>query len=584
VLRPANPYYLALEGTKPFSGGIPKIVVFFLAGISLDFMKSIKKKLASWKEGLLAGSKARKDSFKTSSDIPFSELSLPSDEPEKEYLENLGFPGEYPYTRGVHSTMYRGRLWTMRQYAGFGTAGETNKRYKLLLENGTTGLSVAFDLPTQMGRDSDHELAKGEVGRVGVAIDSLNDMETLFEGIPLGNVSTSMTINSTAPILLAMYVAVARKQGVPMDKIRGTTQNDLLKEYIARGTYVYPPAASVKLTADIFEFCKNELPAWNSISISGYHMREAGSTAVQEVAFTLGNGLAYIEAALGRGLKIDDVAPRMAFFFNCHNNFLEEVAKFRAARRLWARIIKERYEPENEKSLMLRFHTQTAGSTLVAQQPLVNIARTTTQALAAVLGGTQSLHTNGYDEALGLPTELAAVTALRTQQYLAYESGVADVVDPLAGSYVIEELTDEIEARAREYIEKVEKKGGMVSAIEEGYPQAEIEEAAFAYQQSLENGENSVVGVNFAKSEDPDQDQFKPAALDPSLEQEQIVNLASFKASRDEKKVSAALESLKQQAENDSNLLPQVLTAVEEGVTVGEISDCFREVYGEYQP
>lgn len=546
-------------------------------------MKLLKKKFDAWKADRLSKMQTRKDQFLTDSGIEFQDLAIPGEESEARYLNDIGFPGEFPFTRGPHASMYRGRLWTMRQYAGFGTAGETNKRYKLLLESGTTGLSVAFDLPTQMGRSSDHKRAKGEVGRVGVAIDSLQDMETLFEGIPLGEVSTSMTINSTAHILLAMYVAVAKKQGVPIDKVRGTTQNDILKEYIARGTYIYPPKPSLKITSDIFEYCKTDLPAWNSISVSGYHMREAGSTAVQEVAFTLGNGLAYVEAALARGLKIDDVAPRMAFFFNCHNNFLEEVSKFRAARRLWARLIQERYRPKNEKSMKLRFHTQTAGSTLVARQPLVNIARTTSQALAAVFGGTQSLHTNGYDEALGLPSELAAVTALRTQQYIAHESGVAGAVDPWAGSYLIEDLTDQIEAKAIAYLEIIEKKGGMVSAVEEGYPQAEIEEAAFTYQQALESGEKNVIGVNFARNDVPDPGNFKPAVLDPSLEKRQIESLRAFKSSRDAIKLTDALASLKIKAENDSNLMPAVLDAVEVGATVGEISDCLREVYGEYR-
>ena len=552
--------------------------------------KLINKAFKTWTEKilnpLLSSRPARKSNFESSSGINFPKLSFPSCENNQEssYLDKQGFPGEFPFTRGVYASMYRARLWTMRQYAGFGTATETNKRYKTLLKGGTTGLSVAFDLPTQMGFDSDHKRAKGEVGRVGVAIDSVEDMERLFDGIPLGEVSTSMTINSTAHILLAMYIGVAKQQGVEVSKIRGTIQNDILKEYIARGTYIYPPKESLRITADIFEYCKDELPAWNTISVSGYHIREAGSTAVQEVAFTLANGLAYLRAATERGLDIDDVAPRMAFFFNCHNNFLEEIAKFRVARRIWARLVKEEFDPKNEKSLKLRFHTQTAGSTLTAQQPLVNIVRTGTQALAAVLGGTQSLHTNAWDEALGLPCEEAALCALRTQQYLAYESGVADVVDPLAGSYFLEDLSDQIEVRVLEYFQKVESLGGMVAAIEEEFPQKEIETAAFDYQKKVEAGEAKVVGVNIAVNEEVKSDnQFgavqKP---DPRLEVLQRERLQSLKDSRDSKKVKDALLSLEQAAKEGTNIMPSVLVSVEKKATLGEISDVLRGVFGLY--
>ncbi len=520
----------------------------------------------------------------TTSDIPLPTTAIPTAEQltEGSYLDRLGFPGQFPYTRGIHSTMYRGRYWTMRQYAGFGSAAETNRRYHYLLEQGTTGLSVAFDLPTQMGRDSDHALARGEVGRVGVAIDSLEDMAQLFEGIPLGTVSTSMTINATAHILLAFYLAVARQQNVAWSALRGTVQNDVLKEYIARGTYIYPPQPALKITTDIFEFCRDQVPQWNTISISGYHIREAGSTAVQEVAFTLADGINYVESALARGLDIDSFAPRLAFFFNCHNNFLEEIAKFRAARRMWAKIMKERFAAKDERSLVLRFHTQTAGSSLTAQQPRVNIVRTTLQALAAVLGGTQSLHTNGFDEALSLPTEESALLALRTQQVIAQESGVTESVDPLGGSYLIESLTDEIERRAFELIAQVDSLGGMVRAIEAGMPQTLIEEAAFRYQRQIESGERSIVGVNKFVAKEAGE----PARLlkiDPKLEREQQERLGALKQRRDNSGVRTALAELSRVAREGSNIMPAVYEAVVHHATLGEISDELRAIFGEYR-
>jgi methylmalonyl-CoA mutase N-terminal domain/subunit len=548
----------------------------------------IRKALDVWRAKRLADSVKRKESFRTSSDIELKDVYAPDAEQldPKHYLEHLGFPGEFPYTRGVYPTMYRGRPWTMRQYAGFGTAEEANKRYLYLLSQGTTGLSVAFDLPTQMGRDSDHALSSGEVGRVGVAIDTLEDMEILLKDIPLDKVSTSMTINSTAHILLALYLAVARKRAVGWDKLRGTVQNDVLKEYIARGTYIYPPEGALKIATDIFEFCKDEAPLWNTISVSGYHIREAGSTAVQEVAFTLADGIAYVQAAVDRGLQVDEFAPRVAFFFNCHNNFLEEAAKFRAARRVWARIMRERFKAKSEKSCMLRFHTQTAGSTLTAQQPMVNIARTTVQALAAVLGGTQSLHTNAYDEALCLPTEESARIALRTQQVLLHESGLTDVVDPLGGSYAIESLTDEIEAKVRELLAAIEERGGMVRAIEAGYPQKEIEEAAYQYQKALERGEQKVVGVNVyaeAAEQGDAGDSLSLLKVDPGVERDQRERLAQTKSKRDHVKVDAALEGLRKAAAEGRNLMPSVIESVQELATLGEISDVLRAIFGEYR-
>ncbi len=500
---------------------------------------------------------------------------------EIDYEKDLGAPGEFPYTRGIYPNMYRGRLWTMRQYAGYASAEESNARYKYLLAQGTTGLSVAFDLPTQIGLDSDDPLAHGEVGKVGVAIDSLEDMERLFAGIPLDEVSTSMTINATAAILLSLYLAVARKQGVPFDKVRGTLQNDILKEYIARGTYIYPPGPSLRLVTDIFGFCAREVPNWNTISISGYHIREAGSTAVQEVAFTLADGITYVEAALTSGLAIDDFAPRLSFFFNAHNNLLEEISKFRAARRLWARIMRERFKARDPRSLMLRFHTQTAGSSLTAQQPEVNVVRTTIQALAAVLGGTQSLHTNSMDEALGLPTESAARVALRTQQVIAYESGVVETADPLGGSYAIEHLTDEIEAGAVEYLKKIEAMGGMLRAIEVGYVQREIQEAAYRYQKAVEAQEQVVVGVNrYQLEEEPPVNVLR---IDPALEEAQVERVRALRERRDTQLVTAALAKLKQAAKTDENLLPRILECVEAYATVGEISNALREIWGEYR-
>jgi methylmalonyl-CoA mutase, N-terminal domain len=498
-----------------------------------------------------------------------------------DYETDLGAPGEFPYTRGIYPNMYRGRLWTMRQYAGYATAEESNARYKYLLAHGTTGLSVAFDLPTQIGLDSDDPLAVGEVGKVGVAIDSLEDMERLFAEIPLDEVSTSMTINATAAILLSLYLAVARKQGVAFSKLRGTLQNDILKEYIARGTYIYPPAPSLRLVTDTFGYCAREVPNWNTISISGYHIREAGSTAVQEVAFTLADGITYVEAALAAGLDLDDFAPRISFFFNAHNNLLEEIAKFRAARRLWARIMRDRFKARDPRSLMLRFHTQTAGSSLTAQQPEINVVRTTIQALAAVLGGTQSLHTNSMDEALALPTEAAARVALRTQQIIAYESGVAETADPLAGSYAIEHLTDEVEELATEYLKKIDAMGGMLRAIETGYVQREIQESAYRYQRAVESEEQLVVGVNrFQLEAEPPVNVLR---IDPTLEQAQVKRVQALRVRRDAKVTATALDKLGQAAGTNQNLLPRILECVETYATVGEISNTLRRVWGEYR-
>ncbi len=523
----------------------------------------------------------RKEEFKSYSGIPIERLYTPVDIEDMDYLRDLGFPGEYPYTRGVQPTMYRGRFWTMRQYAGFGTAKESNERYKYLLSQGQTGLSIAFDLPTQMGYDSDNPLVSGEVGKVGVAIDSLEDMEVLFSGIPLDKVSTSMTINSTAAILLSMYMAIAEKQGIPFDKLRGTIQNDILKEYIARGTYIYPPRPSMRLITDIFEFCAKNIPKWNTISISGYHIREAGSTAPQEIAFTLADGITYVEAAISKGLDVDEFAPRLSFFFNAHNNLLEEVAKFRAARRMWAKIMKERFGAKNPKSMMLRFHTQTAGSMLTAQQPDNNIVRVTIQALAAVLGGTQSLHTNSRDEALSLPTEDSVRIALRTQQIIAYESGVPDTVDPLAGSYYIESMTNRIEKEAWEYIEKIDNIGGMIKAIEEGYVQKEIQDSAYQFQKEVESKERIIVGVNEFKIEE----EIKPKILkvDPEIEKIQIERLKALKERRDNNAVKNALSLLKEKAKTDENLVPYIFDAVKVYATLGEISDVLREVFGVYE-
>ncbi len=523
----------------------------------------------------------RKPSFTTSSGIELERLYTPVDLEDWDYQEKAGFPGEYPFTRGIQPTMYRGRFWTMRQYAGFGSAEDTNRRYKYLLEQGQTGLSVAFDLPTQMGYDSTHPLASGEVGKVGVAIDSLEDMERLFDGIPLDKVSTSMTINSTAAILLAMYMTVAEKQGVDTAGLKGTIQNDVLKEYIARGTYIYAPAASMRIITDIFAFCNENLPKWNMISISGYHIREAGSTAVQEVAFTLADGIAYVEAAIKAGLDVDKFAARLSFFFNVHNQFLEEIAKFRAARRLWARIMKERFGAKNPRSMMLRFHTQTAGCTLTAQQPENNIVRVAVQALAAVLGGTQSLHTNSMDEALALPSDKAVRIALRTQQILAYESGVTDSIDPLGGSYLIEALTDEVERRAEAYLDEIEKMGGMVRAIEEGYVQREIQNSAYAYQLEVEKGEEVVVGVNRFQIDEPLPENL--LRVDPAVEKKQQERLEALKKRRDGVAVAKALSTLEEAAKGDKNLMPPILEAVRHYATLGEIADTLRKVFGEYE-
>jgi len=521
----------------------------------------------------------RKERFKTSSYLDVKDLYTIND--AGDYEQNLGYPGQYPFTRGPYPTMYRGQFWTMRQYAGFGTAKESNERYKYLLKQGQTGLSVAFDLPTQIGYDSDSPMSEGEVGKVGVAIDTIDDMETLFKDIPLDKVSTSMTINATAFILLAMYIVVGKKQGVDKKLLRGTIQNDILKEYIARGTYIYPPKPSMRIITDIFDYCSKEVPKWNTISISGYHIREAGSTAVQEVAFTLADGIEYVKSAIEKGLNVDEFAGRLSFFFNAHNDILEEVAKFRAARRMWAKIMKERFQAKNEKSLMLRFHTQTGGSTLTAQQPENNIIRVTLQALAAVLGGTQSLHTNSMDEALALPTEKSVRIALRTQQIIAYESGVANVVDPLGGSYYIESLTDTIEKKAWEYINKIDELGGMVAAIEQGFVQKEIQESAYQYQMDIENKERIIVGVNsFQIEEEPPKDLLK---VDPTLRGEQIKNLQRVKSQRDNSKVLNNLKLLKEAARSNENIMPVVIECVENYATLQEIADTLRQEFGEYK-
>ena len=519
--------------------------------------------------------------IETTSHIEIKPVYTRQDAAGLEPDRDLARPGEFPFTRGVHPTMYRGRLWTMRQYAGYGTAAESNRRFRYLLEQGQTGLSVAFDLPTQIGYDSDHPQARGEVGRVGVAIDSLEDMEELFAGIPLDRVSTSMTINATAAILLALYVAVARRQGVNPQKLAGTVQNDILKEYMARGTYIFPPRPALRLVTDIFAYCKEELPEWNTISISGYHIREAGSTAVQEVAFTLANALTYVQAAVERGLSVDDCAPRLSFFFNAHSDFFEEVAKFRAARRLWARLLRERYQPKDERSLLLRFHAQTAGSTLTAQQPDVNLVRTALEALAAVLGGCQSLHCNAKDEALGLPTEEAALLALRTQQVIAQESGVADTVDPLGGAYYVESLTEGIERRAREYLERIEKLGGMLAAIEKGWVQREIQQAAFECQRAVERGEQVVVGVNRYTA--AQEGAVPTLRIDPEIEQAQVERLRRLRARREAAPVRTALARVEEAARSSENLMPPILQAVEAYATVGEIADALRRVFGEYK-
>ncbi|HEY9186641.1 MAG TPA: methylmalonyl-CoA mutase family protein [Bacteroidota bacterium] len=544
-----------------------------------DKIKSAKENWEKTKvENFIKKIPERKNKFETDSQIEIERLYIPT---EKSY-DDIGFPGEYPYTRGPYPTMYRGRFWTMRQYAGFADAEESNKRYKFLLNEGTTGLSIAFDLPTQIGYDSDHPIAKSEVGKVGVAIDSLRDMEILFDGIELQKISTSMTINSTAAILLAMYVTIAKKQGADLTKISGTIQNDILKEYIARGTYIYPPKSSMRLTTNIFEWCSKNLPSWNPISISGYHIREAGSNAVQEVAFTIANGIEYVSSAVKSGLDVDSFASRLSFFFNVHNNFFEEIAKFRAARRLWAKIMKERFGAKKEESCKLRFHSQTAGSTLTAQQIDNNIVRVTIQALAAVLGGTQSLHTNARDEALSLPTEESVQIALRTQQIIAYESGVTDTIDPLAGSYFVEALTDEIEKRAVEYIKKIDDMGGSIKAIEKNYFQNEIASASYNYQQKIENQEKIIVGMNKFKTDENIKQ--KTFSINPEVANKQISKLQKLKSERDNNKVIKSLSDLTEAAKSENeNLMPYIIFCVENYATLGEISDALRKVWGEYK-
>ncbi|MDY7226863.1 acyl-CoA mutase large subunit family protein [Hyalangium rubrum] len=548
-------------------------------------MADLKDEKARWQKQVYEKAKAkggeRHPSFDTSSGIEVKPVYTP-EEAQGEYTEQLGFPGEYPFTRGVQPTMYRGRFWTMRQYAGFGTAEDANQRYHYLLKSGQTGLSVAFDLPTQMGRDADHARARGEVGKVGVSISSLKDMEVLLQGLPLGEVSTSMTINATAPILLCLYAAVGEKNGVALEQLSGTVQNDILKEYMARGTYIYPPEPSLRLITNMFAFCAKRIPKWNPISISGYHIREAGSTAAQEIGFTLADGIAYVDAALKAGLAVDEFAGRLSFFFNVHNNFLEEVAKFRAARRLWARIMKERFKAKDPRSMMLRFHAQTAGSTLTAQQVDNNVVRVALQAFAAVMGGAQSLHTNSRDEALALPSEEAARLALRTQQVIAYESGVADVIDPMGGSYAVEALTDELEAKAEDYLRRIDDMGGMVAAIAKGYPQGEIQEAAYQAQRDMEEKRTVVVGVNQFQVKEP-----PPSGLlrvDENVERVQAERMKKLRAERDNAAATRAVDTLRKAAGTaDENLLPLILDAVKAYATLGEISDAMRDVFGEHK-
>jgi methylmalonyl-CoA mutase, N-terminal domain len=547
------------------------------------FSMTLKDSFQKWQETILKKSldkfKERKARFETSSGIEVPRVPVPVDD-DPDYEQKLGFPGEYPYTRGVQPTMYRSRFWTMRQYAGFSTAEESNKRYRYLLGQGQTGLSVAFDLPTQIGYDADDPIAQGEVGKVGVSISSIRDMEQLFDQIPLEQVSTSMTINAPAGVLLAMYIAVAKRQGADVKKLRGTIQNDILKEYVARGTYIFPPTPSMRLITDIFQFCAAEVPNWNTISISGYHIREAGSTAAQEVAFTLSNAIAYVEAALQAGLSVDDFAGQLSFFFNAHNNLLEEIAKFRAARRMWAKIMRERFKAQKPTSWQLRFHTQTAGSTLTAQQPENNVVRVTLQALSAVLGGTQSLHTNSMDEALWLPTEKAVRVALRTQQIIAHESGVADSVDPLAGSYLIEHLTDEIETLATDYISRIDDMGGALQSIEKGFMQNEIQNAAYAAQQAIERGEQVIVGVNqFKVQEELTLERLK---VNPAIEQGQKAKLRELRETRDQRLAEELLEKLKIAASGTENLMPLFIECVENDITLGEICNTLRVVWGEY--
>ncbi len=545
-------------------------------------LQEAKAKYDAQVDKVLKKMSERRAEFVNTSGIPVHRVYTPLDMQEFDYLKQLGLPGQYPFTRAVQPTAYRGRYWTMRQYAGFATAEETNERYHFLLKSGQTGLSVAFDLPTQIGYDSDHELAQGEVGKVGVAIDSLWDMERLFQGIPLDQVSTSMTINSPCAVILAMYLAVAEKQGVGFDKLRGTVQNDILKEYPARGTYIFGPRKSMRLITDIFAYCTEKVPQWNTISISGYHIREAGSTAAQEVAFTLANGIAYVDAAIAAGLKVDEFGPRLSFFFNSHLDFLEEIAKFRAARRLWAKIMKERFNAQDPRSQSLRFHTQTAGCSLTAQQPLNNIMRTAFEAMAAVLGGTQSLHTNSFDEALALPSELAVQVALKTQQVIAYESAVCDTVDPLAGAYYLEYLTDQIELKARDYIDQIDRLGGAVAAIEKGFIQKEIQDSAYRYQREIEKGERIVVGLNKfqVKEEEKPKDLLK---VDPEVGNKQLAGLKELKSQRDEGAVKKALADVKSAAEGTANMMYPILTAVTALATLGEICDTLRGVWGEYE-
>lgn len=550
-----------------------------------EYKKNFIEKFKNWEEKTLnpfiQKNPEQRENFVTTSNKIIKRLYTPLDFDLEQFNDKIGFPGEYPFTRGVQPTMYRGKFWTMRQYAGFGTAKESNERYKFLLSQGTTGLSVAFDLPTQIGYDSDDPHSEGEVGRVGVAIDTLADMEILFDGIPLDKVSTSMTINAPASILLAMYIVTAEKNGVSRDKLSGTVQNDILKEYIARGTYIFPPKPSMRLVTNLFEFCSKEVPKWNTISISGYHIREAGATAAQEIGFTLANAIAYVQAAIDAGLDVDSFANRISFFFNSHNDLFEEVAKFRAARRLWARIMKERFKAKDKRSMMLRFHTQTAGSSLTAQQPDNNIIRTTIQALAAVLGGTQSLHTNSKDEALALPTESSAQIALRTQQIIAYESGVINTIDPLAGSFFIEALTDELEKEADEYIKKIDELGGSPSAIEIGYIQKEIQKSAYQYQKDIEEGKRIIVGVNkFIVEEEETPEILK---INPEIERNQIEFLKKVKAERDNSLVNEKLKLLKEAAQGDANLMPFIIDAVRVYASIGEICNTLREVFGEYR-
>ena len=550
-----------------------------------EYRKNFIEKLKNWEEKTLnpfiQKNPEQRENFVTTSNKVIKRLYTPLDFDLEKFDEKIGFPGEYPFTRGIQPTMYRGKFWTMRQYAGFGTAKESNERYKFLLSQGTTGLSVAFDLPTQIGYDSDDPHSEGEVGRVGVAIDTLADMEILFEGIPLDKVSTSMTINAPASILLAMYIVTAEKNGVSRDKLSGTVQNDILKEYIARGTYIFPPKPSMRLVTNLFEFCSKEVPKWNTISISGYHIREAGATAAQEIGFTLANAIAYVQAAIDAGLDVDSFANRISFFFNSHNDLFEEIAKFRAARRLWAKIMKERFKAKDKRSMMLRFHTQTAGSSLTAQQPDNNIIRTTIQALAAVLGGTQSLHTNSKDEALALPTKNSAQIALRTQQIIAYESGVVNTIDLLAGSFFVEALTDELEKEAEEYIRKIDELGGSPTAIEMGYIQKEIQKSAYQYQKDIEEGKRIIVGVNkFIVEEEETPEILK---INPEIEKNQIEFLKKIKAERNNSLVNEKLKSLKEAAQSDANLMPFIIDAVRVYASIGEICNTLREVFGEYR-